>query len=469
MFFLFYYILDFSQNENDATSELTIESSDDHSDASDGELLKSLKLTSNNETLDTGEAQNEQCDNLIAGNESNLQEDVAAEEKENYKDENEEEESCESTNVCDMALPIKRRTYTLDFLYKFKDCKIRGDYIKDLNKCPDVIRDIDIKRTVTVNNLFPHFAVKGTENVIITTKSKKKALPVADRTVSEPIRTSSKERTKSPLKGKSDIIHVNLSIHEDVKLNEVQNAWRPSVFTNQTGDCEGEVDTENLLKQFRSILNKITPKNFDVLLVQVKEMKIEKPQHVDELINLVFEKAVAEPNFKECYTKLCQQISKMYQPPPNSSTRSDFDFKRKLITRVQHEFNTCIEISQKNVGDFESEVDYDSVRKRAIGSVQFVGELFNFELLSLKIMKSCAHNLLNCGTELAVELMCKLLSTIGSKMEKSVRELMIRQVREVVMSKKQKYPSRIRFMVLDLEDMHKVWIQNNVPSNVQKK
>lgn len=469
MFFLFYYILDFSQNENDATSELTIESSDDHSDASDGELLKSLKLTSNNETLDTGEAQNEQCDNLIAGNESNLQEDVAAEEKENYKDENEEEESCESTNVCDMALPIKRRTYTLDFLYKFKDCKIRGDYIKDLNKCPDVIRDIDIKRTVTVNNLFPHFAVKGTENVIITTKSKKKALPVADRTVSEPIRTSSKERTKSPLKGKSDIIHVNLSIHEDVKLNEVQNAWRPSVFTNQTGDCGGEVDTENLLKQFRSILNKITPKNFDVLLVQVKEMKIEKPQHVDELINLVFEKAVAEPNFKECYTKLCQQISKMYQPPPNSSTRSDFDFKRKLITRVQHEFNTCIEISQKNVGDFESEVDYDSVRKRAIGSVQFVGELFNFELLSLKIMKSCAHNLLNCGTELAVELMCKLLSTIGSKMEKSVRELMIRQVREVVMSKKQKYPSRIRFMVLDLEDMHKVWIQNNVPSNVQKK
>ncbi|XP_059611712.1 eukaryotic translation initiation factor 4 gamma 1-like [Phlebotomus argentipes] len=412
-----------------------------------------LGVASDNASVETGESQQEECAIAIALK--------MGDDEEEEEEEEEEEDAEEERRILEVPAEISRKQYTLEIMHKLRHKKTYVKHIMDLKKkCPCVIRSIDVKRTQIVNNLFPHYALKNNENVIITTRCKRDQHGGG----SAGRKLSPKRCAKlSAVKAQSDVIHVSLSMHEDVKLNVVENAWKPSVFAKKMpSDADERVETENLLKLFRGILNKITPKNFGALLMQVKELKIDTKERLDAVIDLVFEKAVTEPKFKECYTKLSKQISMVYKPPPELMAEQAMDFRRMLLNRVQHEFGTCVEMSKKSGADFDTETDYDVMRKRAIGSVQFVGELFNFQLLAVKTMKSCAQSLLKCGTLMSIELFCNLITTIGCQMErqeKSSARVLIQRVKDVVKTEKKKFPSRIKFMVMDLDDLQKTWIK----------
>lgn len=100
-------------------------------------------------------------------------------------------------------------------------------------------------------------------------------------------------------------------MREDVKLHETENAWRPARLNK--GECVTDDDkkTEELYKKVRGVLNKLTPQKFETLLSQIKALHIDTVERLQGVIDLVFEKAVDEPNFSIAYALMCKELALM--------------------------------------------------------------------------------------------------------------------------------------------------------------
>lgn len=291
----------------------------------------------------------------------------------------------------------------------------------------------------------------------------------------------------------SSLIKLSLQSNEDVKLNEAKNAWKPQMLVSEQEVPEDEKKTAELLKQFRSILNKITPDNFTTLIEQLKVLKIDTVDILDACISLVFEKAIMEPSYGASYAQLCKEVSDVFVVPlDENNSQQKAVFKKRLITQCQREFekhrdNELIKNNSERLKEIEEEEDptkkeelktnYElesfKIRRRAVGTVHFIGELYKIEMLTAKIMVSCVSHLLDpamCSEE-TLECLCKLLTTIGKRLEKlDAKKVDLStnfETLERLTDKKNPIgiSSRIRFMIQDLTDLRK---NNWTPRKLQR-
>ncbi|KAK2086681.1 Eukaryotic translation initiation factor 4 gamma 1 [Saguinus oedipus] len=97
---------------------------------------------------------------------------------------------------------------------------------------------------------------------------------------------------------------------EDIKLNKAEKAWKPSSKPTAADKDRGEEDaegskTQDLFCRVRSILNKPTPQMFQQLMKQVTQLAINTEECLKGVIDLIFEKAISEPNFSVAYANMC--------------------------------------------------------------------------------------------------------------------------------------------------------------------
>jgi len=64
-----------------------------------------------------------------------------------------------------------------------------------------------------------------------------------------------------------------------------------------------------------------------------------------------------------------------------------------------------------------------SARRRSLGNVRFIGELYKLRMLTPKIMDECVKMLISSREEESLECLCKLLSTIGQQLEVNIKDL----------------------------------------------
>lgn len=232
-----------------------------------------------------------------------------------------------------------------------------------------------------------------------------------------------------------------------MQLKEAENAWKPSFLQKS----QPNADTTELYKQVRSILNKLTAQNFGVLSEQFQNLQIDTKEKLVEVINLVFNKAVNEPDFSEGYAKLSQYLSHCSQQIDSSSTERAY-FKRTLINKCQLEFeqhvankNTTeaalaplmekLKICEKNgdtngMNEIKVQIaeEESTLRRRLVSTVRFIGELYKLDMLTTNIMNVCINVLVreaanahpsnsNQANE-KLECLCKLLTTVGGKLER---------------------------------------------------
>ena len=296
---------------------------------------------------------------------------------------------------------------------------------------------------------------------------------------------------------KSNVIHVSLSLREDVKLRESENAWRPARLKGPAS-AEEELQTDELYKKVRSVLNKLTPQKFETLVSQVRSLEIDTQDKLQGVIDLVFEKAVDEPNFSVAYALMCKELRQMKvltdkkkeelkedvvaetQPGASNTNSGEVDFRKLIIERCQMQFqkNThdeemkanklkeieeCTDETKKKELQINFE-DYDRrLRVRSVGNIRFIGELFKKEMISPKIMYFCVQHLLTNVNEENLECLCKLLTTIGKVLDDKPHSShpnglgpYFAQLAEICGKKNQhKISSRIRFMIQDVIDLRK--------------
>ncbi|XP_017051337.1 eukaryotic translation initiation factor 4 gamma 3 isoform X2 [Drosophila ficusphila] len=298
---------------------------------------------------------------------------------------------------------------------------------------------------------------------------------------------------RSSMKG---MIHVNLSLNQDVKLSENENAWRPRALNRSDADSDTKATQEKdeLIRRVRGILNKLTPERFDTLVEEIIKLKIDTPEKMDEVIVLVFEKAIDEPNFSVSYARLCHRLIsevKARDERMESGTKSNLaHFRNALLDKTEREFTQnvsqstakekklqpivdkikkCTDANEKAELEAFLEEEERKIRRRSGGTVRFIGELFKISMLTGKIIYSCIDTLLNPHSEDMLECLCKLLTTVGAKFEQtpvnskepgrcySLEKSIIRM--QAIASKTDKdgakVSSRVRFMLQDVIDLRK--------------
>lgn len=65
----------------------------------------------------------------------------------------------------------------------------------------------------------------------------------------------------------------------------------------------------------------------------------------------------------------------------------------------------------------ELEENKDQARRRSLGNIKFIGELFKLKMLTEAIMHDCVVKLLKNHDEESLECLCRLLSTIGKDLD----------------------------------------------------
>eukprot|EP00658_Telonema_sp_P-2_P031523 TRINITY_DN23566_c0_g1_i2.p1 TRINITY_DN23566_c0_g1~~TRINITY_DN23566_c0_g1_i2.p1 ORF type:complete len:1031 (+),score=225.09 TRINITY_DN23566_c0_g1_i2:236-3328(+) len=249
-------------------------------------------------------------------------------------------------------------------------------------------------------------------------------------------------------------------------LQQSQNRWvRP--------DKAKQDETEVLRKKVLSILNKMTPEKFDRLLVQLLEIQISCKETMSMVIGSIFDKAVAEPAYATMYAELCSQFSAA--TPQVEQHGESHTFKRMLLKKCYDNFMNEAEDEEpdqfEDEDEDEAEDRFNQAKKRMLGNVTLIGELFKKGLLTENIIKICITLLLEESLEEPdyrdIEALCLLLSIVGPLLGEYVESIMP-QITEL--SGSSLLPSRMRFMLQGVLELRKAsWVPRREKTITPKK
>ncbi|XP_078615200.1 eukaryotic translation initiation factor 4 gamma 3-like isoform X2 [Branchiostoma floridae x Branchiostoma japonicum] len=271
---------------------------------------------------------------------------------------------------------------------------------------------------------------------------------------------------------------------DDVELNKSENAWKPSSTIKKGSEkSPEEKETDEIFKKVQGILNKLTPQKFQTLCQQVLDLDIVTEERLKGVIDLVFEKAITEPNFSVAYANMCRCLIHL-KVPMKDNPKQTVNFRKLLLNRCQREFEKDkddelkkdermkkIELAknedEKKMMEVELEQEMTKARRRSLGNIRFIGELFKLKMLTENIMHDCVVKLLKSNDEESLECLCRLLTTIGKDLDFEKAKFDARQKdyprRQPRMDqyfqqmdkiiKQKKTSSRVRFMIQDVLEL----------------
>ncbi|KAJ8320893.1 hypothetical protein KUTeg_002480 [Tegillarca granosa] len=143
--------------------------------------------------------------------------------------------------------------------------------------------------------------------------------------------------------------------------------------------------------------------------------------------------AISEPGFSVAYASMCRYLTQL-KVPSETAAGTFVNFRAILVTRCQKEFekdkDNQIEIDkkrkelddakeedQKKILQEELEMAEWQAKRRSLGNIRFIGELFKLKMLTESIMHNCVLKLLKAKDEESLECLCRLLSTIGKELD----------------------------------------------------
>lgn len=305
------------------------------------------------------------------------------------------------------------------------------------------------------------------------------------------------------------------------------SGWKPNSIINKSAAnaTGGYMDPEMVQRKVKAALNKMTPEKFDKIADQILDIASQSKDETDgrtlrQVIQLTFEKATDEAHWASMYAKFCKRMLETISPEVRDENVKDKTgqvvsggnlFRKYLLNRCQEEFeNGWIakkdedekkpkaegetteaqadkqefekSAAEKEDGDKKGEQqklgdttmmsdEYyaaAAAKRRGLGLVQFIGELFKLGMLTERIMHQCVHRLVDYNgvpDEAEIESLCKLLRTVGYNLDQTDRG---HGMMEAYFSRIQAaidmpdLPSRMKFMLMDVVDLRRVgWVSKD--------
>jgi len=279
-----------------------------------------------------------------------------------------------------------------------------------------------------------------------------------------------------------------------IELEPVVHAssrWVPNSVSRKPIALDSD-STEIVDRKVRALLNKLTAKKFDSISDQIiawankKSEKEENGMTIIQVVKLVYEKATDEEMWSELYARLSRELVERISLDIQEAKIKDGEgkpiagaqfFRELLLQRCQADlergrlskgtavtdaaikFKDHAAATNPSSGNEERIVFYSEeyyaaqkAKRQCLGLIRFMGELFKLQMLSERIMHEVIKGFLSNENpwELEIEMLCKLLLTIGSILDTDKA----RHHMDVYFSRmKESYKSsngsaRLRFMLL---------------------
>jgi translation initiation factor 4G len=276
--------------------------------------------------------------------------------------------------------------------------------------------------------------------------------------------------------------------------------WKPrSVGANQsaTGAAgpapgaqgNGHMEPDMVQRKVKAALNKMTPEKFDKIADQILSIAAQSKDEADgrtlrQVIQLTFEKATDEAHWASMYAKFCKRMLETMSPDIKDESILDKNgnvvsggnlFRKYLLNRCQEEFERGwkMDLPDKPEGERGDEKTEEAVmlsdeyyiaaaaKRRGLGLVQFIGELYKLSMLTERIMHECVKKLVDytgIPDEAEIESLTKLLKTIGGNLDstekgKPMMDVYFNRIQSMIDTPE--LPSRLRFMLMDIVDLRK--------------
>ena len=231
-------------------------------------------------------------------------------------------------------------------------------------------------------------------------------------------------------------------------------------------------------RKVKSSLNKMTPEKFDKIADQILEIAAQSKDESDgrtlrQVIQLTFEKATDEAHWASMYAMFCKRMLESMSPDIQDENIKDKHgaivtggnlFRKYLLNRCQEEFERGwkLNLPPKPEGQTEEAVMLSdeyyiaaAAKRRGLGLVKFIGELYKLGMLTERIMHECVKKLLDYDgmpDEAEIESLTGLLKTVGANLDDPRSKAQPRmdayfEHMQAIMDMPE-LPSRLRFMIL---------------------
>ncbi|CAN4078110.1 unnamed protein product [Withania somnifera] len=224
-------------------------------------------------------------------------------------------------------------------------------------------------------------------------------------------------------------------------------------------------------RHLKAVLNKLTPQNFEKLFEQVKEVNIDSATTLAGVISQIFDKALMEPTFSG-------------ELPDFVEDNQKITFKRLLLDKCQEEFergereeaeaDSMAENGEGKLSEGKREEKRLQARRRMLGNIRLIGELYKKKMLTERIMHECIQKLLGqyqTPDDEDIESLCKLMSTIGGMIDHSKAKDYMDVYFDMMttIANNTDLSTRVRFMLMDIIDLRKdKWQQRRKLEGPQK-
>lgn len=282
-----------------------------------------------------------------------------------------------------------------------------------------------------------------------------------------------------------DAKNMPITSGQNIKPIEVSaTGWKPlSVGQGATGLAgpapggDGHMAPDVVQRKVKSNLNKMTPNNFmrisdQILLIAGQSKDETDGRTLRQVIQLTFEKATDEAHWAQMYAEFCKRMLESMSPEIKDEGILDKNgqvvvggalFRKYLLNRCQTEFERGwkIDIPAKPEGESEEAAMLSdeyyiaaAAKRRGLGLVRFIGELYKLSMLTERIMHQCVHKLVDyegVPDEAEVESLTSLLKTIGQNLDSNERGVAMMDAyftRITTMINAEGLPSRLRFMLM---------------------
>ncbi|TVY88522.1 Eukaryotic translation initiation factor 4 gamma, partial [Lachnellula willkommii] len=287
----------------------------------------------------------------------------------------------------------------------------------------------------------------------------------------------------------------------DLKPIQVSaSGWKPRSIGNQAATgaagpapgasgASGHMEPDMVQRKVKAALNKMTPEKFDKIADQILAIAAQSKDEADgrtlrQVIQLTFEKATDEAHWASMYAKFCKRMLETMSPDIKDESILDKNgnivsggnlFRKYLLNRCQEEFERGwkMDLPDKPEGERGDEKSGEAAmlseeyyiaagaKRRGLGLVQFIGELYKLSMLTERIMHECVKKLVDytgIPDEAEIESLTKLLKTIGANLDstekgKPMMDVYFSRIEALVSTPD--LPSRLRFMLMDIVDLRK--------------
>lgn len=260
------------------------------------------------------------------------------------------------------------------------------------------------------------------------------------------------------------------------------SGWKPTSIMNKSqAAAGGHLEPEMVQRKVKAALNKMTPENFakisDQILAIANQSKNENDgRTLRQVIQLTFEKATDESHFSSTYAKFCKHMLDQMSPEIKDDAIKDKHgnvvnggnlFRKYLLNRCQEEFEkgwSVKESSNDNKApgaELLSDAYYEeaAVKRRGLGLVRFIGELFKLGMLTERIIHGCVRQLVDFKEEpkeAEIESLTFLLRTVGAALDSSEKgrpmmDAYFQRIQAII--DMPELENRLKFMLMDVRDL----------------